>query len=242
MGPRPVELSPLSCSFVFFFCGLGFLFWGTNTGPVVSRGDRKQPAQIWPRAPTKGTAVQFWTSVPADQVFGQVHPVSFNTGLDGGLSEPVHAVPGFRLRALLDRASVPRCLLHVRMGFQVQCTIKCASRHVRVHSFLAPVISSMTVWFRRVDIRIRLVSRSGSLSYSPCRTFPRISEPAGSTVYTSTLSGSASRRASHLGTRRTHSIQQVSAGSYHKRCSIFVYFASATGILHLRILFCRGVW
>ena len=38
--------------------------------------------------------------------------------------------------------------------------------------------------------------------------------------------------ASHLGTRRTNSTQQVSAGSYCKRCSIFVNVASATGIFH----------
>ena len=40
------------------------------------------------------------------------------------------------------------------------------------------------------------------------------------------------RRASDLGTRRTRSTQQVSAATYYKRCSIFVYVASATEILH----------
>ena len=79
----------VSAELLFWFLPLWVrcLFWRTNSGPVVSRGDREQPAQIWPGAPTQGTAVQFWASGPADQVFGQVLPsIFFNTDLDGELS------------------------------------------------------------------------------------------------------------------------------------------------------------
>ena len=37
-------------------------------------------------------------------------------------------------------------------------------------SYVSPGICSMTVWYRRVSVRVRLVYRSGSLSYSPCRS------------------------------------------------------------------------
>ena len=38
-------------------------------------------------------------------------------------------------------------------------------------SCVSPGFCTMTVWCRRVSVRIRLVCSSGSLSYSPCRSF-----------------------------------------------------------------------
>ena len=78
---------------------------------------------------SKVTAVQFWTSGPADQVFGQVPPVSFMTDLDGELSVLGVCYSGLRFHRRLH-------LSHVRMGFQAPSTSKSASCHARVHSFL----------------------------------------------------------------------------------------------------------
>ena len=59
---------------IWFLFGLGTLCWSNNSSPVVSSGESNLPKS------------NFWTSGPADQVFGQVPPVSCITDLDGELS------------------------------------------------------------------------------------------------------------------------------------------------------------
>ena len=38
-------------------------------------------------------------------------------------------------------------------------------------TYVSPGICTMTVWYRRVSVRVRLVCKGGSLSDSPCRSF-----------------------------------------------------------------------
>ena len=97
---------------------------------------------------------------------------------------------------------------------------------------VSPGICTMTVWCRRVSVRIRLVWRSGSLSYSPCRSFSAHSWITGLDVLHADTVRESLPTCVAPGNQAHAFTSAGSSWQLYKPCSIFVYVASATGILH----------